>query len=318
MEKEKTAMKKIAIIGEVLVEIMAEKKNQTFSEHGTWLGPYASGAPAIFINQACALGAKGTIWGAVGDDDFGRLCLEHLQYNNVDTSHIKKSASQSTGVAFVKYEESGEREFIYHIDNSASGDMSIDDINADDLRDISYFHVMGSSIFNEDMIAIHEKIFAYLPKKVRVSLDPNIRVEILQKSPALTHCIVNILSKAHMLITTEDELRFLIDKENAETSIHTIWDLFSTLSVLIIKKGARGACLYTREGEEYCVSALKVDEVDSTGAGDSFAGAFIAALSLEYSYKEALEIANIVGAHAVMKQGPMEGCIGFETIQQFL
>lgn len=311
-------MNKIGIIGEILVEIMATEKNQTFIEPGTWLGPYASGAPAIFINQACKLGAEGLMWGTVGDDDFGKLCVNHLQKNGVDTSAIKTSSLQSTGVAFVRYEDNGERYFIYHIDNAASGDIELSDISQEHIQSIGYFHVMGTSIFKEEMIEVYNKILSELNKNTVISLDPNIRVEILRKSSKLKHFIMDILTKTHIFFTTDDELHFLLEQDNVEKDLNTIFKSHPLLSCIIVKKAEKGATLYNKNGEVYEVAPLQVTEVDPTGAGDSFAGAFIAALSMGYSHTQALEIANVAGGYAVSKQGPMEGQVTLDVIKSHM
>ena len=63
-------MPKILTAGEVLVEIMGTRKNQTFRETGEFTGPYPSGAPAIFIDQAAKMGGNTGIISVIGNDDF--------------------------------------------------------------------------------------------------------------------------------------------------------------------------------------------------------------------------------------------------------
>src|SRR2546427_11947197 len=70
------SMQSIMTMGEILVEIMAEQKGQSFRAPGPLTGPYASGAPAIFIDQVARLGHPAAIIGCVGDDDFGWLNIE--------------------------------------------------------------------------------------------------------------------------------------------------------------------------------------------------------------------------------------------------
>ena len=72
-------MDKIMTMGEILVEIMAAQRGQTFREPGSLRGPYASGAPAIFIDQVARLGHPAGIIGCVGDDEFGLLNIERLE-----------------------------------------------------------------------------------------------------------------------------------------------------------------------------------------------------------------------------------------------
>ena len=65
-------------IGEILVEIMAKTPGNTFLEAQTWIGPFPSGAPAIFINQCGKISGNAAMIGAVGKDDFGRINLKRL------------------------------------------------------------------------------------------------------------------------------------------------------------------------------------------------------------------------------------------------
>ncbi|TIQ88998.1 MAG: sugar kinase, partial [Mesorhizobium sp.] len=114
-------MKKLVGAGEILVEIMAERIGQSFLEPGPLLGPYPSGAPAIFIGQAAALGQPAGLIGAVGDDDFGRLNIDRLRALGADVSAIAVHAGHATGTAFVTYRADASRHFVFNIRNSAAG-----------------------------------------------------------------------------------------------------------------------------------------------------------------------------------------------------
>jgi sugar/nucleoside kinase (ribokinase family) len=81
-------MARIMTIGEILVEIMATERGQSFRAPGTLVGPFPSGAPAIFIDQVGRLGRSAGIIGCVGDDDFGWLNIDRLRRDGVDTSAI--------------------------------------------------------------------------------------------------------------------------------------------------------------------------------------------------------------------------------------
>jgi len=79
----------VLTIGEILVEIMAKKIDQDFLHPGEFLGPYPSGAPAIFIDQIVKLGLKGGILGCIGEDDFGRNVFERLKKDGVEVGLIR-------------------------------------------------------------------------------------------------------------------------------------------------------------------------------------------------------------------------------------
>ena len=81
-------MKKVITIGEILVEIMATEVGDGFLEPIPLVGPFPSGAPAIFIDQVAKLGQPCGMIGCVGDDDFGRLNVERLRRDGADVSAI--------------------------------------------------------------------------------------------------------------------------------------------------------------------------------------------------------------------------------------
>src|SRR6266851_816553 len=107
----------ILTMGEILVEIMATERGQSFRRPGAMIG-------------------------CVGSDDFGALNVERLRSDGVDVSGISVIKSATTGSAFVTYREDGERDFIFNIANSASGQLSVGNIRDDLLKDCKHFHVM--------------------------------------------------------------------------------------------------------------------------------------------------------------------------------
>ena len=96
-------------IGEILVEIVARTEGEGFLEPLDLVGPFPSGAPAIFIDQCARVGGSAAMVGAVGDDDFGKVNIGRLQADGVDVSAISISTDYPTGSAFVRYRPGGTR-----------------------------------------------------------------------------------------------------------------------------------------------------------------------------------------------------------------
>ena len=119
-------MKSILTIGEILVEIMATDKGDGFLEPVKLVGPFPSGAPAIFIDQAAKFGQPAAIIGCVGNDDFGRVNLDRLRREGVNVEGIRIDPERATGSAFVRYRPDGSRAFVYNIKHSASGNIVLD------------------------------------------------------------------------------------------------------------------------------------------------------------------------------------------------
>src|SRR5215216_2612645 len=104
--------KKVLTVGEILVEIVATTKGDGFLEPQPLVGPFPSGAPAIFIDQVGRLGTPAAIVSRVGDDDFGWLNVDRLA-----------AEGEATGSAFVRYRPDGSRTFVYNIAHSATGKL---------------------------------------------------------------------------------------------------------------------------------------------------------------------------------------------------
>jgi fructokinase len=86
----------------------------------------------------------------------------------------------------------------------------------------------------------------------------------------------------------------------------------------VLKRGANGATYYGRDGERIDAPAFVVTEVDPTGAGDCFGGAYLTCRRLGMSVKDALTYAAAAGARNVTAVGPMEGAGTKEQLDAFI
>ena len=132
---------KVVTVGEILVEIMADERGHGFLEPLRLVGPFPSGAPAIFIDQVAKLGQACGIVGCVGDDDFGRVNLERLSRDGVDVKAVEVHPEYVTGSAFVRYRDDGDRDFVFNIKNSACGQLRLTQAALELLGAVSYTHL---------------------------------------------------------------------------------------------------------------------------------------------------------------------------------
>ena len=93
-------MSEIWTMGEMLVEIMRPGAGISLYEKGEFLGPFPSGAPAIFIDTAARLGHTCGIFGGVGKDDFGKNIIDRLKKDGVNVEYVNQDESLSTGCCF--------------------------------------------------------------------------------------------------------------------------------------------------------------------------------------------------------------------------
>ena len=305
----------ILTMGEILVEIMATERGQSFRTPGTLIGPYASGAPAIFIDQVAHLGSRCAMIGCVGDDDFGTLNVERLCADGVDVSGIAVIKGQTTGSAFVTYREDGERDFIFNITNSASAHLSVANIREDLLKDCRHFHVMGSSLFSFRIIEAMKKVIETVKGHGgTVSFDPNIRKEML-RIPEMREALDFILDYTDVFLPSGHEVTLLATASSERAAIEEL--LQRGIREVVVKRGKDG-CSFYNGTDELHAPAIQVEEVDPTGAGDCFGATYIACRAQGMSVAEALRYACASGARAVSFRGPMEGTATLAELDAFI
>ena len=86
---------------------------------------------------------------------------------------------------------------------------------------------------------------------------------------------------------------------------------------VIITHGSKGATLYLKDREIFRPSLNDIDVLDSTGAGDAFAGCFIACLMKGMTYEKALSYSAVNGAYACTVFGGLGGLSSFEELEKF-
>ncbi|RWM40809.1 sugar kinase [Mesorhizobium sp.] len=308
-------MKKLVSAGEILVEIMAERIGQSFLEPGPLVGPFPSGAPAIFIGQAAALGQPAGLIGAVGNDDFGRLNIDRLRALGADVSAIAVHEGHATGTAFVTYRADASRHFVFNIRNSAAGLLDMNDAAKRLLAGADHVHVMGSSLFSDRATEVAiAAIAAMKAKGGTVSFDPNIRREIMQAS-GMREALDKVLAQTDVFLPSGNEL-FLFSSASDERGV--VDELLARgISCIVLKKGAEGAAYHDRQGT-VAIPGFAVKEVDPTGAGDCFGAAFVSFWLRGAAPADALRIANACGALAVTRKGPMEGIHRLADVEAFI
>lgn len=308
-------MKSIWTMGEMIVEIMRPRAEMPHGKTDVYLGPFASGAPAIMISAAARMGARSGIIGGVGQDAHGQMIVDRLEGCGVDCSKVLRSAERSTGNAFVMYHDDGSREFIFHIGGTAATQCGAPDLA--DVEQPGFFHLMGCSLTadKDHCDCILETARRFREKGAKLSFDPNIRPELL-KDGDFRSIIGPVMENCSVLLPGVSELKMIAGKDTVEDAVETLFDN-PVLEVIALKQGAKGCKVYTRE-ENQVIPACKVEEKDATGAGDCFDGAFLAALTAGKDVFTAARWGNAAGALNAAAFGPLEGDISPATVTAML
>lgn len=295
----------VITIGEMLVEVMRKDVDSPLNQPGEFVGPFPSGAPAIFIDAVAKLGISSGIIGGIGDDEFGDCLRDRLERDGVDLTGVKVDEKLSTGVAFVSYFSDGSRKFLYHMGNSAAGAVSREDISSSYVEDADLLHINGSSLAMGEQMrqACYEGVKIAEEEGLDISFDPNLRTELLGVEKTREICNP-ILDFCDLIIPGADELKGITGSTSEEEAVSTA--LEKGVKLVAVKDGENGCRVYDGT-QTFEAEAFDVEEIDPTGAGDAFSAAIDVGWLEGLSIQNLSLFANAVGGLAVTAKGPMEG-----------
>ncbi|NVM17503.1 MAG: sugar kinase [Candidatus Lokiarchaeota archaeon] len=310
----------IISIGELLVEIMRTERNVPHGIVGSvYKGPFPSGAPAIFIDSAARMSSSfnfstGFI-GTVGKDEFGEAIIEKLKNDNVDVSKIKVIDNKTTGIAFNQYNSDGSRKFIFAA--GAAGQISPNDLERDYFTNIKALHIMGSSLSisesSRESCYRAIKIAKSINPKTLISFDPNLRPEMLDLKTILK-ISKPILENTTILFPSGEEAEMLAGVKGETKACKKLLD--NGIKLVVLKQGKEGCTIFSSGIVDVIkVPGYKVEEIDPTGAGDSFDGAFVVCYLAGWDLKKIGMFANAAGALKVQCFGPMPNTSNDEVIE---
>ena len=292
-------MAKIVVVGSCNIDITVEcdrwaKPGETIFGNRLTVNPGGKGA-----NQAVAaarLGAEVKMVGCIGDDVYGQLVLKALKDNNVDSTYVKVLPGENSGTAHITVAEN---------DNSIIVIKAANDLVSPALIDEAW-----DAIKEADIVLLQHEIpaatNAYVIEKcyeagVPVMLNP---APVAPVPPEL-------LEKVTYLTPNEHEAAILFAGQGKADI------LGRNQGKVIMTLGSKGVA-YAEKGQVYNVPGFKVQPVDTTGAGDTFNGAFAVARANGKSMYESISFANAAAALSVQKLGAQGGMPYLNEVEEML
>ena len=257
-------------------------------------------------NQAVAaarLGAAVVMVSKVGDDMLGDGVLRNFEEANVSTSHVRRVAGQSTGTATILVDRSGDNCIL--IVKGANGDLAPEDVEraGDDL--------MTCDLILTQLEVPLETVYATLAFGRRHGVKT-----VLNPAPAVRDLDMERARDASFLMPNETELAILTGlpvefggrgRRRGEDPGRTGFE------AVIVTLGARGSLLATGEGARR-IAPVKVEPIDTTGAGDAFIGSFARYLAAGLTLDASLAQATRYAALSVTRRGAQKS---FATEAEF-
>ncbi len=237
--------------------------------------PHCGGA---VFNTAIALGRLGVRTGlltGMSNDMFGQQLSAALKASNVDTSRVIVSDRPST-LAFVRL-VNGHATYSF-FDNGSAGRMLMSDDMPKLSDDVSALYFGGISLACEPAADAYAALLEREGDGRAVMIDPNIRPAFIEDEDRYRARLSRIFTKADIVKISDEDLNWIGPARlSLREKVNSILD--AGVSLVILTRGDEGAYGYQRDGEAVHVAAMKVDIVDTVGAGDTFNAGVIAKLA---------------------------------------
>ncbi len=246
-----------------------------------WCRHFCGGSAANVAVGLSRLGVRSGLISKVGEDEEGKELLKRLISEGVDVSGV--TISQKTARTTVLINRKGEKAII----TDTEGVLK----NKNDIRE-DYVKKAAILYIGDCFVPVAEKVVEMAGKKLKV-----VRIKNVHVCPGID--VGTIVSGADFVVMNEKTYAQYKGKEEN----------------VIVTLGEKG-CLYVKERLE--VPGVKVDSVDTTGAGDAFCAGFISKILEKRPLEEALRFANAAGAVSTTKYGAMDSMPSRKEIELLL
>jgi 2-dehydro-3-deoxygluconokinase len=278
---------------------------------------YLEGFGGDASNAAIAAARSGARVGmvtALGSDRAGEAFRALWREEGVDDSAVPTDPAAPTGIYFVTHDAQGHH-FTFHRKGSAAARLGPEALPEAAIRKAKVLHLSGITlgISEASCDAAFRAMEIAHESRAQVSLDTNLRLRLWPLARARA-CIHAAASMADLMFPSLEDAQALTGLQDADA----IADAYLKLCPrVLLKLGPEGVLVATRQ-ERMRVPGFRVQAVDATGAGDTFAGAFLASLLSGADWQDAARYANAAAALSTRGYGAVAPIPRRAEVERFL
>lgn len=228
-------------------------------------------------------GNKVNFFGAVGKDTYGQIILRSMKNRKIKTNNVKIISKDMTGFSLIFIYE-GEKTIVTY--RGANNFLSEEDFRESELRNSDLF-LFTSMTSKQNIRFIRSAISTCKKYGIKIFCNPSIAMVENQRES-----LVEFIKESDFVIMNKKEVFTLTQTKELKTAILKLKKMCK--GIPIVTAGKLG-CFVFDEKLKNC-KAYDVEVIDTTGAGDTFTGAFIHAYYLTEDLEYSLKFANAAAA----------------------
>ena len=289
-------MIEVVALGELLIDFASRSADE---KGYPLMQALPGGAPANFLAALTKYGKSTAFLGKVGDDTFGHLLVGTIKDAGIETRGIVVDPTVFTTLAFVTFDETGDRSFSFARKPGADTQLTWEEVDKSLIDEAKVFHFGTLSLTDEPARTATQKAIAYAKEQGKlITCDPNLRKPLWPSEEEAKEQILWSLHQADVVKISDEEVEFLWNCTPEEGADKLLTEFGVSLAMVTL--GPKGCLLKTKNA--VCqVASPKVNPIDTTGAGDIFGGSAVCRLlELGKSIGElTAEDLNCIGSFAV-------------------
>lgn len=317
----------VICLGELLIDFVSLDRDASLIE-SSGFKKAPGGAPANVAAGVAKLGRTAGFVGKVGDDPFGLYLKKVLDEINVDTSYLVFDKYARTTLSFVAQKSDGVRDCMFYRNPGADMLLMPEEISEDYIRQGKIFHFGSISLGSEHSKKATLKAIEYAKKHgLVVSYDPNLRLSLWDDADTARKEIDSGFEYADVVKISDAEYEFITGCKTVEEC--TDYILKKGAKLVTVTLGEHG-CYYSDGKTSGYIKGLKVDVLETTGAGDAFVAGVLTnlveridrgsapLLEIDREMIDGFTFANGAGAIATTKLGAIPSLPTYDEVTAFL
>jgi len=261
----------------------------------------------IFAFGAARLGLRTTFIGKVGNDLFGKFMIDAMSARGVDTRNVIIDPSIRTGLSVILTKQN-DRAILTYLGSIPA--LNFDDINFDCFSRCRHLHLSSYFLLDNLRPGIPELFQNVKKMGLSISLDTN-----YDPAEIWDDGLTDAIKHVDLLLVNETEARAISGKGDLFSAIDK---LTQNVPIVAIKQGRDGAMVKFEQSSVIQQNVIKVDVVDTVGAGDSFDAGFIYGYLNQWEPKKMLKLAVACGSLSTRKAGGTEAQPELKEILQVM
>ncbi|ABR74831.1 sugar kinase [Actinobacillus succinogenes] len=296
-------MKKIAILGECMIELNGKPFGQMRQTYGGDTLNTATYLARVTRKDQVDISYVSVL----GKDNLSLAMLAHWQDDGINTDCVLLDQKRQPGLYLIQLDDKGERTFLYWRSQSAARYLLQHEGYAEVLTklatvDMIYLSGISLAILPENDRTLLIKQLKNLKKTgVKIAFDSNYRPALWDNLQQTQACYQALLSLVDLALVTFDDEQSLWQDENVQQTISRLAGL--GIDTIVVKSGEDGAVFYHNGETQQVVTEIVRQVVDTTSAGDAFNAGFLNGYLQQKSLFESCQRGNKLAGIVIQHKG---------------